>query len=211
MRSFWSEPFLWIHLAGLAALPLTLEVVALGLATGEPLLPIWLELLILAVIGIAPVLWMQLTRPFDIFSLLVVALKPDRLTESQRRLLSLFDRKTNPLLTIMAAGFMVWVLWQIYSIAPLAAGVVPWTIQWHIAGLALAGVGFLASHLFLQVPLSVVQVLFTSEAEWAATQPYPVEKIPENFTVPGFRVKQILPAIAPESSVGESSPEQVDS
>ncbi|MEQ8961008.1 MAG: low-complexity tail membrane protein, partial [Coleofasciculus sp. C2-GNP5-27] len=134
MRSFWSEPFLWIHLAGLAALPLTLEVVALGLATGEPLLPVWLELLIVAVIGIAPVLWMQLTRPFDIFSLLIVALKPDCLTESQRRLLSLFDRKTNPLLTIGAAGFMVWVLWQIYSIAPLAAGVVPWTVSWHVVG-----------------------------------------------------------------------------
>ncbi|MEQ8962842.1 MAG: low-complexity tail membrane protein, partial [Coleofasciculus sp. C2-GNP5-27] len=78
-------------------------------------------------------------------------------------------------------------------------------------GLVVAGLGFLASHLFLQVPLSVVQVLFTSEAEWAGTQPYPVEKIPEKFTVPGFRVKQILPAIAPESSSVESSPEQVDS
>jgi hypothetical protein len=121
MRSFWTEPFLWIHLAGIAALPLALELVWLGLAVGDPILPVWLELLLLAAVGILPVLWMQLTRPFDIFSLLVLAMKPEQLTQQQRRILSLFKTKANPLLTIAGAVFMLWVLWQIYRVAPVAA------------------------------------------------------------------------------------------
>src|SRR4028118_1567963 len=101
MRSFWTEPFLWIHLAGLAAVPLALEFVWLGLAVGDPILPVWMELLLIAVVGIAPVLWMQLIRPFDIFSILVLALKPEQLTVEQRRILSLFKTKNNPVLNII--------------------------------------------------------------------------------------------------------------
>ncbi|HBB34102.1 MAG TPA: low-complexity tail membrane protein [Cyanobacteria bacterium UBA8803] len=193
MRSFWTEPFLWLHLAGLAALPLTLELVWLGLAVSDPLLPVWLELLLVAAIGLVPVLWMQLTRPFDIFSLLVVAIKPEQLTEQQRRLLSLFKMKTNKFLTIAAAVLMLWLLWQINRVAPMAVGVVPLTSQWRIVGLIEAGLAFAASNLFLQVPLSVVQVLLTSETEWASTVPYPLEQTARNFTIPGIRVKQILP------------------
>lgn len=81
MRFFWNEPFLWIHLTGLAAVPITLELVWLGLAVGAPLLPVWLELLLVAVIGIVPVVGMQLTRPFDVFSLLIFAIAPAHLTE----------------------------------------------------------------------------------------------------------------------------------
>lgn len=200
MRSFWTEPFLWIHLAGLAAVPLTLELVWLGLAFGNPLLPIGLELLIVAAIGIVPVLGMQLTRPFDIFSLLFLALKPECLSNEQQRLLSLFKRRTSKFWAIAAAALMAWVLWQIYQVAPMAAGVVPLASGWRLAGLLGAGLAFLFSNLFLQVPLSVVQVLFTSEAEWATTKPYPLEKTPKDFTIPGLRVNRILPVtIQPES------------
>jgi len=51
MRSFWTEPFLWIHLAGIAALPLALELVWLGLAVGDPILPVWLELVLVIATG----------------------------------------------------------------------------------------------------------------------------------------------------------------
>ncbi|MGQ4650306.1 low-complexity tail membrane protein [Lyngbya aestuarii] len=199
-RSFWSEPFLWIHLAGLAALPLTLEVVWLGLAVGDPLLPVWLEFLLVAAIGTIPVVAMQLTRPFDIFSLLILAIKAEQLSEEQRRLLSLFKTKPNKVLTIAAALIMVLVLWQIYRVAPMAAPLVTLAPQWHIAGLLGAGLAFLASNLFLQVPLSVVQVLFTSELEFSVTQPYPVEKIPQDFTIPGLPVNQILPLEAKDTA-----------
>lgn len=206
MRSFWTEPFLWIHLAGLAALPLTLELVWLGLAVGDPLFPVWLELLFVAVIGIGPVLWMQLTRPFDIFSLLVFAIKPDRLTEEQRRLLSLFKTKTNKLVTIAATALLLWVLWQLYQVAPLPIGGVSVVPGWRIAGLLGAGLAFFGSHLFLQVPLSVLQVLLTREGEWQRTVPYPVEKIPQDFTVLGLRVNRILP-----QGIQESPPPSVSS
>lgn len=211
MRSFWTEPFLWIHLSGIAALPLTLELVWLGLAVGDPLLPVWLELILVAAIGIGPVLWMQLTRPFDIFSLLILAMKPEQLTDEQRRLLSLFKTKTNPLVTITAAIFMLWVLWQIYRVAPVAAAVAPLPPGWRVAGLLGAGLAFLASNLFLQVPLSVSQVIFTSESEWAATVPYSSEKVQQDFTLPGVRVNKILPLVATESASTTISSSQLSS
>jgi len=208
MRSFWTEPFLWIHLAGLAALPLTLEFVWVGLAVADPILPVWLELLLVAAVGIGPVLWMQLTRPFDIFSLLFLAMKPEQLTQEQRRLLSLFKTKTNPVVTIAAGVFMLWVLWQIYRVSPVAAAVLPFGSAWRLAGLLGAGLAFLASNLFLQVPLSVVQVLLTRESEWAATVPYSVEKVPQAFTLPGVRVNKILPMATTASAAATTlSPE----
>lgn len=211
MRSFWTEPFLWLHLAGIAALPLTLEFVWVGLAVGDPILPIWLELLLVAAIGIGPVLWMQLTRPFDIFSLLILAMKPEQLTDEQRRLLSLFKMKTNSVVTITAAIVMVGVLWQIYRVAPVAAAIVPLAPGWRIAGLLGAGLAFLASNLFLQVPLSVVQVLLSSESEWSATVPYALDKVPQDFTLPGVRVNKILPVATTESISTTTSSSQLSS
>ncbi len=211
MRSFWTEPFLWIHLAGIAALPLALELVWLGLAVDDPILPVWLELLLLAAVGILPVLWMQLTRPFDIFSILILAMKPEQLTQEQRRLLSLFKTKTNSVVTIAASVFMLWVVWQIYRVAPVAATVAPLAPRWRIVGLLWAGLAFLVSNLFLQVPLSVAQVLLTSESEFAATEPYPVEKMPQDFTIPGVRVNQILPLAVTESTASATSSSQLSS
>ncbi|HEY9650041.1 MAG TPA: low-complexity tail membrane protein [Coleofasciculaceae cyanobacterium] len=195
---------MWIHLAGLAALPLTLEVVWLGLAIGTPLLPVWLEFLLVVIIGIAPVLWMQLTRPFDIFSILVVAMKPEQLTQAQRKILRLLRTKTNPILVIAGAVLMVIILWQIYRVAPVATPVAPLAPQWHLIGLLGASIAFLASHLFLQVPLSVAQVLFASESDFAATEPYPVKNVSKDFTIPGVRVNKILPLSAPV--VADSTP-----
>lgn len=200
MRSFWTEPFLWIHLAGIAALPLTLELVWLGLAVGDPILPVWLELLLVVVIGLVPVLWMQLTRPFDIFSILVLGIKPEKLTTRQRQLLSLFKTKTNQALAIAAAFFMIWVLWSIYRDAPVVAAIAPFDSGWRLLGLLWAGAAFLLSNLFLQVPLSVAQVLLVSESEFAATEPYPIEQVLQDFTLPGVRVNRILPMSLSESA-----------
>ncbi|NEP12135.1 MAG: low-complexity tail membrane protein [Symploca sp. SIO2C1] len=207
MRSFWTEPFLWIHLAGLAALPLTLELIWFGLAAGNPILPVWLELLLVATIGIVPVLWMQLTHPFDIFSLLLVALKPEQLTQDQQKLLYLFKTKTNKVLTIAGTVLMLWILWQIYRIAPLAVTAASLIPGGHIVGLLGAGLAFLASNLFLQVPLSVAQVLLTKESEWQTTPAYPVEKIQQDFTIPGIKVNQILPW-AKDSTISPSSADE---
>lgn len=208
MRSFWSEPFLWIHLAGLAGVPILLGLCWLGLAVGEPLAPVWLELFLIAVVGIAPVLWMQLFRPFNIFSILLVALKPEQLTTEQRKILSLFKTPQEQLLAVLAPIFLVAILRQIYVAAPIAAPVAPFPPEWRLAGLLLAAAGFLFSNLFLQVPVSVLRVLITSESAFAATEAYPLEQIHQDFTTPGLQVNQIWPLISvqPKQSSPASKP-----
>lgn len=203
MRSFWSEPFLWIHLSGLAALPIFLGIVCLGLAVGDPLLPKWVELLLLAVVGIAPVLWMQLSRPFYIFSILALSTKPVELTLQQRCLLTQFKTQANRWLALVTAVFSMFVLWQIYHSASLAASMAAFLPEWRLAGLVLAGLAFLASNLFLQVPASVLRVMLTKKSEWDATEPYPIEQIKQNFTIPGWQVKKIVPLVA-EATVTKS-------
>lgn len=196
MRSFWSEPFLWIHLSGAAALPILLGLCLLGLAVGSPLLPVWLEVFLVGVAGIAPVLWMQWFRPFYIFSILVVAVKPHNLTSSQQRILSRFKTNLNQVIALFVAVLLAVILWQLYRFAPLAASVAPFAPSWRWAGLLLAASAFLASNLFLQVSASVMAVLLTAESEFSATKPYVLEKIRQDFTIAPWQVDRLLPALA---------------
>lgn len=207
MRSFRSEPFLWIHVAGLAVLPLWLQIVWLGLAVGDPRLPIWLELFLVAAFGSVPVFWMQWSRPFNIFSLLLVALKPEQLTQQQRQILSVFKSRKHRFLTVVAAVVLLWGLWQLYRVAPAVAMVASFFPQWRIAGLLLGGLAFGASNLFLQVPVSVLGVLSTSEKQLETLEPWAAEKIPQDFVVPGFRVGRILPTPATEATESSSQAE----
>lgn len=202
MKSFRTEPFLWIHLSGLAILPLCLELVWLGLAVGDPVLPSVLELGLIAVVGTIPVFWMQWQRPFDIFSLLVVAINPSQLSEEQRKLLKLFKRPRQKLISAIAPLLLLLILWQLDQFAPLAASAAANLPQLRVIGLFLAAAAFLASHLFLQVPLSVLGVLLTSQEEYIATEPYSEEEVARNLTIPGIWVRRILPSLTtPESEV----------
>jgi hypothetical protein len=206
MRSFWSEPFLWIHVAGVAALPIFLGLCLLGLAVGSPLLPVWLEVFLVGVVGIAPVLWMQWFRPFYIFSILVVAVKPQNLTPLQQRILTRLKSSLNRGLDLFIAILLAIILWQLYRFAPLAAEVAPLPPQWRLAGLLWAALAFLASNLFLQVPASVSAVLLTPESEFAATKPYALEKIGQDFTIAGWQFDRILPAFAGETTATSAAP-----
>ena len=199
MYSFRSEPFLWIHLAGLAVVPLTLELMWLGLSVSEPLPFFWLELIFMIVVGIVPVLWMQWNRPFDIFSLLIVSLKPEQMTLEQQCILSLFKKRQQRFLTVTLAIVMLIVLWQVYRLAPLATIVIPFFSQVRIAGLMVAALAFLLTNLFVQVSVSVLVVLLITEEEFALTKPYAIELISQNFTIPGFKVKNILPSLTREA------------
>ncbi|MGB3695251.1 MAG: low-complexity tail membrane protein [Spirulinaceae cyanobacterium] len=198
-RSFRSEPFLWIHLSGIAVLPLFLQVVWLGLAVGDPVLPFWLEFLPIAALGILPVLWMQWHRPFDIFSILILALRSEELTSEQLKILSLFKTTKHRLLAVMTAVFLFWLLWKIYLVAPAVAMVAPFPPQWRIAGLLLAALAFLASNLFLQIPVSVLGVLITNKEQFEQQEPWDRNVITQDFVIPGFRVKQILPIATTEN------------
>ncbi|MBC7823386.1 MAG: low-complexity tail membrane protein [Candidatus Parcubacteria bacterium] len=200
MRAFWSDPYLWVHAAGLAALPLCLLVCLLGLAVGDPLLPVWLELGLIAAVGIAPIVWMQWQKPFYIFSLVAIALKPAQLTDDQRRILTLFKTRRSPIWIGLGTLLLLVMLRQIYYVAPISAEVTPFALGLRGLGLVVAAIAFLASNLFLQVPLSVIRVLLTSEQAFAATEPFAVEQIPQAFSVLGLRVNQILPSLLPDEA-----------
>lgn len=192
MSSLRSEPFLWIHLAGIALFPLFLEIVWLGLAVGTPSPWFILEFLLVAIVGIVPVLWMQLARPFDIFSVLLFSLKPECLTIEQRQILTLFKKTQQKWLSAIAAGLMLAILWSLYRLSPLAIEFVSFLPQWRSLGLMIAIIAFWGGNLFLQVPLSVLGVLFHSKLDSTTIAAYPVEKIAQDFTIPGLKVNQIL-------------------
>jgi hypothetical protein len=195
MPLFRSEPILWIHVAGLAMLPLFLLLCLLFLSVGEPLLPVWVELFLVASIGVIPLLWMQLHRPFYIFAILGVALKPENLTEQQRKILCLIKTKLNRFLALVAAILLVGVLWQLYQVVPQVESLARFLPQWRSLGLLLAALAFFASNLFLQIPVSLARVLVTNDTEFAAIEPLSLEKIKQDFTILGVRVNQIVPQL----------------
>jgi hypothetical protein len=213
MPSFRFDPYLWIHLAGVAALPIFLELCVLGLGMGDPFLPTGLEWLLVGVTGIAPSLWMQWKKPFCIFSLVALTLKPDQLSETQRRILRLFKAESGRVVAIAAAVIMALVLWQIYRVAPLVA--VSGLPQSRLLGLLIASGSFLFANLFLQVPASVLRVLLTSETQFADALPYELGAIARDFTLIGIRVRSIVPpliyeekaAVRPRRAVQKISPD----
>lgn len=192
MSSFRNEPFLWIHLSGIAVAPIALLIVWLSLAIATPITPYWLELIILGIIGIIPILLMQWQKPFEIFSLLVVSLRPEVLTLEQRKILSLFKRPKQQFLALLTALLMAGKLYGIYYFAPLAALPVVNFPQVRLLALLVAAIAFLVANLFVQVPVSVLVILFTQNKIYEETTPINIEDIPKNLTVPGLRVRKIF-------------------
>lgn len=185
-----SEPFLWIHLGGIIVFPLMLGLVLIGLGVGDRY-SYWLELPLLIAIAILPVLLMQLYRPFNIFSVLFLALQPKSLTVNQRKILALFKRKQQKVVNALATGLMLVNLWLLYYFAPGAAALANLLPQQRILGLAIACVALFGSNLFLQIPLNAFQVLLTNELEFAQTQQCTPEEIETGFTTAGIKVTKI--------------------
>ncbi|MDJ0508043.1 MAG: low-complexity tail membrane protein [Crocosphaera sp.] len=206
-NNFRIEPFLWIHLAGIALSPLLLMIMWIGLAVSDPWPFYWLELGFVGTIGVIPILWMQLTQPFDVFSLLFLAIKPDSLKEDQRKILNLLKTRKNKILHLLTAISLLglgWLLYQWSSLASLTAAILP---QWRILGLVIAAFAFLLCNLFVQVPVSILGVFLTSQKQWLKTQPIPCDQVLSNFTVLGFRVNRIffVPNLPPSSDLTEKT------
>jgi len=199
MTAYRYDPYLWVHLAGLATVPLWLALCLLGLAVGYPTIPL-LELSLVFGLGSVPVLYMQLRRPFSIYGVLGLALKPQALGQEQRTLLTLFRQWRVRLAAPWVALLLVWVGLQLYRVAPVAAGITPWGDWGRPQGLAIATCGFLAANLFLHVPVSVLQVMLTPEKTLQATQPYPTHHINRDFVHVGLPVSKILPLVIPPES-----------
>lgn len=198
--SFRSEPFLWIHAAGLVASPICLGLCFLALTTDHADLPTWLELCLIGLLGAGPILWMQLARPFYIFSVTLVSVQPDGLTEEQCRILSRFKSAGGQIPAILAALFLLSVLWAIYPLAAQVPIELPFPTGGRLVSLTVAIGFFFLANLFLQVPISVFRVLLTQPPQWEATLPYPLEQIRHDFTIPGFWLQQILPGGSPKRS-----------
>lgn len=189
--SFRAEPFLWIHLAGIAVVPLALLTMMLGLAVGTPFSAYGGELILLILLGWLPVMVMQWFKPFEIFSLLIIALRPDSLGESQLRILSLFKRGQQRWITLFGGMISLGLLWLVYYFAPIAY---PWVTdfpQLRLAGLLLGAIAYLMANLFLQVPLSVLGVLSTNQTSFEAMTPLDPDTIKQQFTIPGIKLRQI--------------------
>ena len=184
-----SEPFLWIHFGGIIVFPLMLGIAVIGLTVGDRYSYL-IELPWLIAIAILPVSLMQLYRPFNIFSVLFVALQPEFLTQKQRKILALFKRKQQKVISAIATGLMLFSLWLLYNFSPVIelANLLP---QQRILGLAIASIAFLGSNLFLQIPLSAFQVLLTSESEFAQIEQCSLEEIKSNFTTAGIKVSKL--------------------
>ena len=191
MATFRSEPFLWIHLAGIVVVPLALLGMACGLAVGTPFTPYGLEIFFLLAIAWAPIMAMQWFRPFEIFSLLIVAIRPGSLTESQRRVLALFKEPKQRWLTLLGGLLSLALFWGVYLYAPMTYALVVNVPPIRVLGLLMAAIAYLMVNLFLQVPLSVLGVLLTSQANYELRPPIEPETIPKSFTVPGIKLRQI--------------------
>ena len=207
MNNFRLEPFLWIHLAGLALAPLLLIIVWIGLAVSDPWPFYWLELVLVGIFGVVPIVWMQWTKPFDCFSLLFLAVRPNSLTEDQRKILRLLQTRKNKIFHGLTAIGLLGVGWLLYQLAPLATITASMLPQWRILGLIIALVAFFFCNLFVQVPVSVLGVLLTSDKTWLATEAIPSNQVTSQFTVIGLRVSKIflIPTLNPPSDLKEQT------
>ncbi len=207
MNNFRLEPFLWIHLAGLALAPLLLVIVWIGLAVSDPWSFYWLELVIVGILGVIPILWMQWTKPLDLFCVLFLSVRPNSLTEEQRKILRLLKTRKNKIFHGLAAIGLLGVGWLIYQLAPFAAVTASMLPQWRILGLIIAAVGFFFCNLVLQVAVSILGVLLTSEKTWLATEAIPSNQVTNQFTVIGLRVSKIflIPTLEPSSNLAEKT------
>jgi hypothetical protein len=136
---------------------------------------------------------MQWQKPFCIYSLVLLALRPAALDESQRQTLRLFRGTTVRLISLLVPVPLVLALWKLYEIAPVAAESTPFPNR--TVGFLAAAISFLMANLFTQVPASVLKVLLTSEKAWAKRTPYMPEEVARNFTLLGLPVKKILPVL----------------
>jgi hypothetical protein len=195
-----TEPFLLIHIALLAAVPLILVLCMMGLAVGDPVLPGWLEMIILGLPPIALTVWVQWQNPLYPFSLWVLAKPAKELSDNQRRVLSILRRRINGWYTgawvaVVAGIFLYVVFRQIYLTAPLAADIAPFPPVLRLIGILWAEVFFLISNLLLQMGAAAARVMLVPPSEFNSLKPYDSDRIGKDFTILGMRSPQLLAAI----------------
>ena len=205
VRQSWFEPYVWVHVAGILAFPVWMGLCTLGLASAAPLLPLWLEMAAIALLGAGPILAMQLLKPFNIFSALMLAIPTDCLDDDRRRILALFQQRDQQLLAVAIAALMCCFLLDAYHLAPLVEMFSPVRAApgAGISRVVLAAIGFLGANLFLQIPMATLRVMATPDINLTEVSPVHVEDAREQFTTLGWQWAGLLSSPAPDAAERE--------
>ncbi|MGB3297349.1 MAG: low-complexity tail membrane protein [Phormidesmis sp.] len=184
--------YLWVHFVGLATVPLLLDGCLAGLASAAPAFGYpaagSLQFWAIALFGIVPTLWMQLAKPFYIFSLPPLALKPTELTDDQRRCLQLLKTLQMKILAVVTAGLALWLLWWLYGRSLRINPVIT-----PAAGLIIAAVSFFFICALLQISVSAGRSILVGPKTLQRVVPVESSAIATDFLILGLRVKKILP------------------
>ncbi|PZO49709.1 MAG: hypothetical protein DCF15_16570 [Phormidesmis priestleyi] len=184
--------YLWIHTAGLAAVPLLLDICLAGLAsTGSAFdypVAFGAQFWAIALLSIVPPLGMQLVKPFYVFSLPPLALKPTALSDDQRRCLQVLKTLQVKILAGLTAGFSLWILQALYAELPHIK-----PLMTPSAGLITAAVSFFLACLFLQISVSAGRSLLVGPSTLKRVTPYEQAAIAHDFLILGLRVDKLLP------------------
>jgi hypothetical protein len=148
---------------------------------------------------------MQLQRPFYIFSIPGLAVRPDKLGEDRRRLLTLQRTWFSRALVCLSAIALFLALYWLYQLAPMAADMTPFAAKSRSVGWLICAGSFLLANLFVQVPATVIPLLLASPEQVAKTPPYEAAAILPQFMVWGLRLSAILPDLA-DPSAAPSAP-----
>ncbi|MEO0854940.1 MAG: low-complexity tail membrane protein, partial [Cyanobacteria bacterium J06648_11] len=171
MNKSWSEPFLGLHAAAIAIVPLGLGLAQLGLAAGAPWLWPPLEIALVATLGLAPVAWLQALKPIYPFNAIGAYLPPRQLNRSRRRLLRasigpkwlwLSVRQwVVVLVTVLLALSLVRMYWS----APLWSGLTFVKAGWltHLVGLFMASLGLAIASLGAHLHVTALRLLLVSD------------------------------------------------
>ncbi|AFY74066.1 hypothetical protein Syn7502_02042 [Synechococcus sp. PCC 7502] len=187
-----AEPFLWFHIALLAAVPLTLVIGMLGLGVGDPVLPEWLEITVLGLPPIALPVILQWWKPLSPFSVWLFA-KPLELTDDNERRILTVVKEFKTVLVAIALGVLIDAIFcKIYAGAPLVENVLPLPDGLRIIGIIWWLAFFLVSNLLLQAGAVAIRVLLRSEADLNQLNPLPIENINSAFTSLGKRSPRLL-------------------
>lgn len=203
--------YLWVHFAGLAFVPLLLDICLAGLASAGPALPFGGQFWAIALSGILPGLAMQCFKPFYVFSLPPSALKPSVLSEDQRRCLQIFKSWQIKALAVGVALFSVWLLAQLYAMSPQVSPLL--TAR---AGLVCAAIAFFTASTFMQISVSAARALLISPEALKRVAAVEGSTITADFLIAGIRVNKLLPDFSaqaesnPDKPAQSSSPEKTD-
>jgi len=195
MTNFKLEPYLWLHFAGLAVIPFSLIGLWLSLSISSPFGLWWLDFLIVAILGIMPIFFLQLKKPLNIFSFLLLGIYPNLLEEKQRKILSLIKDKSQKIIQIITCLLSLIVLFILYYFAPVASFLTSNFPQNRIFAIILASFFLGITIFFAQIVMIILRIFLISQANFNQILPYPVERIYIDFLTPPFLVKKILPNI----------------